>query len=126
MPETKAPDEIDVEQWDIHSAAAVLADLGDTQEWGTAERQNERHRTANMKWSDTFARAMGRMPNPIDPTLYDTYIEWLVEHSPLNHQYSSDDFPRGRGQLLESGVKLPAPTGTAWRILLEKREIKNK
>ena len=122
MPQTRAPDEIDVEQWELHSSTDVLADLGDTQEWDIAEQQNEHHRTVKTKAGETFVRAMRRMPNPIDPELYDTYVEWLVEHSPLNHQYTSDDFPRGRGLELAKGMKLPAPTGTAWRILLEKRE----
>lgn len=57
--------------------------------------------------------------------LHDLYYEWLLNLRQGNsYRFNQDIIPRGRGQYIKTGIKIPAPCAADWRRRVKEKGMK--
>jgi hypothetical protein len=91
--------------------------------WDKAEADAARNETYTTGTEDRFVRickTVFKLPHQ----QHQLCRQWILEHVrlPDGRKIMEDDLPMERGMCMPPGMRLPKPTGSAWRALIEPSE----
>jgi len=116
-------DPIDILDWSTEYDN-VISDLSTdpltTEMWDEAEAETVSKMTHVTKEGDRF-QGIASKKHKLPHEMHDTYIEWLNEV----HGIDPIDIPKGRNKTCKPGLRLPKPSGSRWREMIDSKLNKN-